>query len=484
MIKNVSFSSARLIVSGVLVVVLLSWLSAHLLFTPADNAEELSESSVVKIETRSFTLEVVDRGVVSPARISPISSQISSNQAKIVWLVKEGAVVRKGMIVARFDTKPFDDSLLKAEQAYADAQAVYLTSEKMLFLQKEEEAGKIEEAERKLEIAEIQADNTNNGSGPLKRRMLEQKLHQAERGLEISRSELSDLEVLLKKGHVSLRERDKALDKVSTANEQLDVAKAELDNFDAYVWPKMEREAELLVNGARSNLTRVRRTAELLIQNREAELEKNRRMVENKRGALNQAKVDLANCEILSPTDGILLYAEIPRDSGKRKVQIGDSVWVGQTFLQVPDTTALIAEINVREVDVAQISPGMTAYLEVDAFPGRIFSGRVESVASLARDDDENSNVRRFYTRIPFLDDTAMIHVGMSVTARIVYRQLDSVIAVPIGSVVYKQSQTFVRKKESDGFIEVPVTLGARGQLWFEVLDGLQVGDHVVQEGL
>jgi len=464
---------------GVFLLAAAAWLAIRLLGSPGWH--EVDPPAVVQVERRNFVLDIVERGVVEPARISPISSPISSNQAKIVWLIKEGTLVRKGALVARFDTKPFIDSLLQAEQAYADAQATFAASEKVLSLQQEEEAGKIGEAERRLEIARIQADNIKNGSGPLQRIVLEQKVQQEQRNLAISRSELTDLEALLVKGHISKREKDKVEDKVTTAAELVSVAQAELENFDRYAWPKMLREAELLVNGAASDLVRVRRTAELLIQNRAAEVEKYRRLVASRLNELEQARGDVVNCDIVSPADGLLLYSEIPRDTGRRKVQIGDSVWVGQTFLQVPDTTELVAEFQVREVDVAKIAVGMKTDLEVDAFPGQTFSGEVEAVASLSREDDEN--LRRFPTKVRFVGDTGRIHVGMSVTARITYAELGEVLAVPISSVAYRNGQSLVRLVIAGEDRPVPVVLGARGRLWVELREGLEEGAVILREG-
>ncbi len=471
--------AAKYFLFGLLLLLPLGWLAIRLL--AGGEWRKAEQASLVTVTRRSFALDVLERGVVQPAKIAPISSPISSNQAKIVWLIKEGTLVRKGLLVARFDTKPFMDSLLKAEQAYADAQAHFLAAEKMLILQREEEAGKIGDAERRLEIARIQAENTRKGAGPLKRITLEQKLNQDLRNLSISEGDLDDLADLLAKGHVSPRERDKAGDRVDTAREQVTVARAELDNFDTYSWPKMLREAELLMNGAESDLTRVRRTADLLIQNRAAEVEKNRRLVENRFRELERARVDVANCDIYAPIDGLLLYAELPRDSGRRKVQIGDSVWVGQTFLQVPDTTELVAEIQIREVDVAKVASGMPAILEVDAFPGQLFRGVVESVASLAR--QESDSLRRFPARLRFVGDTGRIHVGMSVTARIVYAELAEVVAIPISSVIYRQGKTFVRAPREEKATEIEVELGARGRLWVEVLEGLVDGETIFREG-
>ena len=468
---------------GLLLLFLAAWLSLRIM-SGFSGETAMDPGDTVVVGRGSFSLKVIERGVVKPARISPISSQISSNQAKLVWMVPEGTHVEKGMLVARFDTKPFMDSLEKAEQAYSDAQATLVASEKLLTLQEEEEAGKVEEAERKLEIARIDAENTRKGSGPLKRKILEQKVSQAERSLEIQQSELDDLNVLLEKGHISSRERDKVVDKVDAAKEQLTVANAELESFDRYVWPQMVREAELLISGAESSLDRVRRTAEILVATRKSEVEKNRRNIASKLNTLNQAREDIVHCDLYAPTDGILLYAELPREGKRRKVQIGDSVWVGQTFLEVPDTTELVAEIFVREVDVANIRTGMRTVIEVDAFPGQTFTGEVERIDSLAQDDSGMGNARQFRTRRRITGRAESVFVGMSVTAKIIFKEVKDVLVVPISSIAYRGEKTFVRKNDGKTFIPIEVRTGARGELVVEILDGLMDGDVVLRKGV
>ncbi len=477
-----SFAANKTLLGGCLVLLLLAGFGASYIFK-ADQIIGEKKPTLTLVDQKNFLLNIIERGVVMPAKVSPVSSQISSNQAKILWLIKEGSPVSKGTLVARFDTKPFIDSMLKAEQDFADAGATFLASEKMLLLQKEEENGKIEEAVRKVEIAKIQANNIENGSGPLKRKIFEQKRHQAERTLGINRNELEDFEVLLEKGHVSTRERDKAADKVATGKEQAQVAREELENFDKYTWPKLLREAELLVNGAESNLQRVKRTAELQIQNRVAAVEKNRRKVENKKSALEKSQKDLENCDLYSPTKGILLYSDLPRENGRRKIQIGDSVWVGQTFLQVPDTSELMAEVKIREIDVAKIDKEMAAEIELDAFPGMKFPGLVESIETLAKEDDANSSVRRFHTRIRFIGDISNVYVGMSATTTIIYRELEDVLAVPVSAVIYRDGKTMVKRKSGQKDHEVAVSLGARGTRWVEVVGGLNRGDIIYSEG-
>ena len=467
----------RFTVSCILLLLAVAWLVAKLFFSHPIQPGETA--AVYTVGRKDFTVYVHERGIVQPAQIAPIASQISSNQAKIVWLVPEGIQVKKGMLVARFDTKPFMDRLEKAEQDHLDAFATYQAAQKALALQKEEEEGKIEAAKRKLEIAQVEAADILNGSGPMKRKIIEQKLHQQQRTLKLAENELDDLETLLKKGHTSGRERDRAQDTLQTAREELVVAQTELNNFDTYVWPQMQSKAKLLVAGAESDLLRVRRTAELHIQNRASEMEKYRRQVANKQKGVEMAKQDVVGCDVYAPASGILLYSKLPRENRRRKIQIGDSVWVGQTFLQIPDTSALVADIMVREVDVARIAEKMKVDIDVDAFPDTQFHGEIEAISALATEDVATPGVRKFKTRIRFLGDTGKIHVGMSVSTHIICKTLQDVLTIPLGSINYRDDGYTVMKITDGKPKEVKVVLGSQGSLWAEVKDGLSEHDLI-----
>lgn len=464
---------------------LLLWLAMGMLFFYCIKGylnrgkESGRDATFYTVEKKSFDLTIDERGIVGPARIAPIKSQISSNRAKIIWLIEEGTEAHEGLLVARFDPEPFVAQLEKAKQGYADAVATLQATQKALEIIKEEEAGKIEEAHRRLELAKTEAADILEGSGPLKKRELEHKQKQQQRRLSLARLELEDLEVLFKKDHISARERDRAKDAVSSAEEDLTLIDAEIKNFEAYIWPQMTRKAELLVSGGESDLKRIQRTAELMIQKGISELEKNRRLVRNQEIGVEKIQKDIANCKIYAPASGIVLYSLLPQATGKRKVQIGDPVWAGQTFLQIPDTNELIAEISVREVDVAKIEKGMEVDIEVDAFPDNTFNGKIESVASLAMEDRPDRGGRRFGTRVRFLGDTGNIRVGMSVTTEILYKKIVDVPVIPIRTIQYSNGKTAVQLVQNGQVAEKLITIGARGALLAEVKEGVEVGDSI-----
>jgi HlyD family secretion protein len=434
----------------------------------------------MNVGRQSFRLLVTERGIVRPARITPIKSQISGNQGKLIWVIDEGMQINKGLLVARFDTKPLMDILQKAEQQLADAEAQLEVSLKSLELLKEAGKSKKEASQRKLELAGIKANDLKNGSGPLKRQQLEQVVKKAVRTYAVKTKELEDIKPLQEKGHVTMREYERAENERITAQEALVLARAELTNFDKYEWPRILREAEVITDAAEIDLARVQRTAELEQQQQLSKVEKYRRDLAIKKKELKKAKKEVAACDVYSPADGILLYSLLPRQNKKRKIQLGDSIWNGQTFLEVPDTSDLVVEINIREIDVAKLTPGMPAEIILDAYPEQIFSGTLLTIDSLAQKDAENSSIRRFFAKIRILETTQAVHVGMSASVKIIYKELQDILAIPAGAVTYQNGRTVVKKLTPAGGVITEVKLGDSGIKWVQLLAGLSEGDRII----
>src|SRR5262249_52338025 len=91
---------------------------------------------------------------------------------------------------------------------------------------------------------------------------------------------------------------------------------------------------------------------------------------------------------------------------------------------------------NLKETEIRDVDPGDRAVIEVDAYPGRKFTGRVESLSpatgarfSLLPPDNATGNFTKVVQRIPVrirVDGTAdpkhPLRPGMSVTATVVTR--------------------------------------------------------------
>lgn len=451
-------------------------------FSSIDSAES-AVKTLIRVGREDLSLTMVERGLLHPAKVGGVKSNISSNQAQLVWSVEEGETVQKGQLVARFDTKPFIDRMEQAEQQLADVMATLATANKNLTVQQVEAEGRIEAAARQLDIAKIKADDLLNGSGKLQRRKLERQLEKAARVLKIVEQEQTDTQVLLSKGHVSRREYEQSVNEALSAQDSYDLALAELANFDHYEWPRMNKEAQLMIEAAEKDLEQTKRTTELELQRYRGEIVKLERDQTNAQKHLDDAMADVAACDLRAPIDGTLLYKELPRAEGRRKVQIGDNIWHDQTFMEIPDTSEMIVEIFVREIDVAKLSKGLPAMIELDALPGKRFQGQVDLISSLATEEEAQPGVRTFRTIVQLNELSQEMHAGMSANVHIRYQNYENTLVIPARALNYKNGRPFVWRTDAETEKPVEVELGALGTEKVQILAGLEENDEICLSG-
>jgi RND family efflux transporter MFP subunit len=103
-----------------------------------------------------------------------------------------------------------------------------------------------------------------------------------------------------------------------------------------------------------------------------AQLDLARAQFEQSKSRLDELRINLANTVISSPVEGFI---------GKRFLDPGASVSPNQPVASVVDIRTVRMVANLVEKDVRRIVAGTPAQVEVDAFPGEKFTGKVSRVA-------------------------------------------------------------------------------------------------------
>jgi membrane fusion protein (multidrug efflux system) len=145
--------------------------------------------------------------------------------------------------------------------------------------------------------------------------------------------------------------------------------------------------------------------------------------------SLNDADLQLSYTEILAPAAGRI---------GKKNLETGNRVQPGQALLALVQPDVWVVG-NFKETQLARIKPGQPVRLRVDAFPGRVFAGRVESLApasgaqfALLPPDNATGNFTKIVQRVPVKitfdsqsvgDCEGRLAPGMSAVAQINVRE-------------------------------------------------------------
>ena len=88
---------------------------------------------------------------------------------------------------------------------------------------------------------------------------------------------------------------------------------------------------------------------------------------------LEKQKLDLNDRTIRSPVDGVI---------DKTFVKVGEYVTPGQRLALAHNPAKIWIEANIKETQIRMLKPGQTVEVDVDAYPGISFTGRVMSVGN------------------------------------------------------------------------------------------------------
>lgn len=181
-----------------------------------------------------------------------------------------------------------------------------------------------------------------------------------------------------------------------------------------------ERGAEAGVARARARLmAEKRRRAVIDSESAEAEAE-----IARARAELTLAEIDLRHTAVNAPASGVV---------GNLRVERGEYVRAGMRLAAVVPLREVWVVANYKETQLTRMAPGQTVTVEVDAFPGAVVQGRVDSVApasgaqfSLLPPDNATGNYTKVVQRIPVKIVLEPEHAlegrlrpGMSVVARV-----------------------------------------------------------------
>src|SRR5215471_13489654 len=145
--------------------------------------------------------------------------------------------------------------------------------------------------------------------------------------------------------------------------------------------------------------------------------------VKIKQGALDKAKADLEHCTIISPVDGTVISRNV--DVGQT---VAASLQAPVIFMIANDLTKMQIDSNVAEADVGGVTINQNVDFTVDAFPSRIFHGRVAQVRNAPI---TVQNVVTYDTVIEVNNADLKLKPGMTANVSIVIARRDNTVKIP-----------------------------------------------------
>ena len=283
---------------------------------------------------RSAFLYVHETDARVMADLVPISSEASGVVTDLFF--DEGARISAGQILAKVDDRV---TQLKLVQKKAERQT---------------QLAELKRSEADYTMVETQLKSRIEGA---KSRLAEARVSKKIFTHEFSfvEKEMKRIKKLVKKGAVSRSRFDRSQADFFKAQQQLIKSNAIIKTAESSLKEAMADQSELIVKVAELSKLKaqlIEIDAEIAIQEEE-----------------------LNNFIIKADIDGVV---------GRRLIKKGEFVSKGQRLLVMHDPNKIWIETNIRETEITRISPGRKARIEVDAFPGKEFVGKVILIGNAA----------------------------------------------------------------------------------------------------
>ncbi len=183
----------------------------------------------------------------------------------------------------------------------------------------------------------------------------------------------------------------------------------------------------------------------------------------------DQAGLKFAEAEVTSTISGIVKLV---------MTQVGATVAPTAPLFQVVDMDSVEVILSVPEKKIAQIKRGQSAMLSLVAYPDRTFYGNINKVSPVV-----DAMSRTLEARILVGNPGYLLKPGMFAEARIVLREVDSALVIPVTALLDRDgSRVVFTVKDGTARRVAPQLQFVEGQ-WAVVADGLEADDQVVVVG-
>jgi HlyD family secretion protein len=217
----------------------------------------------------------------------------------------------------------------------------------------------------------------------------------------------------------------------------------------------------------------------LVIRDSLARTDRDLLSIEDRRAGLKIKKAEdaLQALSIIAPHDGILVLTRNWRGEVKR---VGDMVFPGEPFAEIPELAQMQAEVFVLEVDAAGLAVDQKATLRIESKPGLEHVGKVKSVDKIARPRFRNVPVQYFGVTIA-LDktDPTFMKPGTRVRATLEVEKQTNAFAIPRQALFDKEGKKVVYRRRGDKYEATPVVIGSSSAGRVVVTKGLVSGDEL-----
>ena len=308
------------------------------------------------------------------AHVTPIAARVGGTIGRLP--VADNQQVEAGAVLAELDPRDYQVAVDKARAELADAEAAALAAASDVPITSTRATGNVATAQGGVAHAQGGVASAEREIEMSRARLTtaQARLREAEANAAKAARDAERLRGLLAKDEVSQQQFDSAAAAAEAQKAAAESARSQIAEAEAGI---RVAESKLVESRAGEQQARAElsgaETGPEQVNAIKAREQAARARAEQSRANLAQAELNLQYATVKSPVKGIV---------SRKTAEVGQIVQPGQPLMAIIPLDSVWVTANFKETQLTNIRPGQRATVKVDAYGGREFTGRVESIAA------------------------------------------------------------------------------------------------------
>ena len=432
-----------------------------------------------------LTISVLESGTIKPRERLIIKNEVEG-RTSIIRLIPEGTHVQKGDLLVELDVSTLEDTKIDQEIQVQNAEAAYINAKETLAVVENQAQSDIDIAILTLKFSEQDLQQYKEGQYPKDEKTARNEITLREEELTRAQETLTWSLKLFEEKYLS--NTDLQADKlaVTRSSNNLELAKEELRLLEEFTRQRNIDQFESDHHQSKMALERTQRKATADVVQAKADLKAKDLEYMRQQDKLAKLEDQLVKATVLSPADGIAIYATSARrghsHDNREPLDEGVEVFERQELIYLPTATLAMAEVDIHEVSLEKVRLGLPAIVTVDALPGRTFFGSVENIAPLPDPQSMwmNPDLKVYNSEIYLEGDTPDLRTGMSCKVEIIVKQYEDTVYIPVQAVIRIAGQPAVYVVNEGVIEEREIQIGFDNNRMVRIIDGIREGEVVL----
>lgn len=432
-----------------------------------------------------LTIGITSNGSIQSKDKVILKSELEGNNT-VIWVVEEGINVKAGDLLLEFDSAALVDKRNEQEITASTAQGNLTIAEEKLEFTKGDCEANLLTAEVNLELAKIAKEKYELGDLPQTEREYNSNIVLADEELKRAAEKLEWSQRLAQEGFLTRTELQ--ADQLALRQKEiaLETAKTKMNVLTNYTQRQQRATNESDLRKATRALARTQWQNKSLIRQAETEIFQRTRERDRATNRLAELNYQISKSKIYAPTNGVTLFASTVQIARRRwwekPLAVGVTAVERQELIYIPLDEGMIVELMVPEASLNKIAEGMEANIKVDAFPDRIFHGKLTKIGILpdGQSAQLNPDLKMYKCELECTFENAAIRPGMSCDVELVKHAYDNVLYCPLQCVTRIDGVPYVYVQDKNDWVPRKVEIGLDNNRMIHILGGVKKGEVVM----